>query len=32
MSRKENEVPVKLIGYEVVVTAWVGRSKAATVR
>ena len=31
MSRKENEVLVKWIGYEVVAAAWVVRSKAATV-
>ena len=29
---KENEVLVKWIGYEVVVAAWVARSKAATMR
>ena len=32
MSRKENEVLVKWIGYVVVVAAWVVRAKAATVR
>ena len=32
MSRKENEVLVKWIGYVVVVAAWVVGSKAAAVR